>query len=115
MAWNDTGSPLHGIRIIAEEFTAGAYITTDQADNQITGFNPGAMKYRSLLCFRQAGSQENPMAIVAPGNLEDMLIYCQAYRERDIPYIFDPGQSIPMWSGERLVEMLTGASITHLQ
>ena len=40
--------PLNGIRKISEEFTAGAYITTDKADNQITGFNPGAMKYPSL-------------------------------------------------------------------
>jgi adenosine kinase len=103
--------PLHGIRLIPEEFTAGAYITTDQSDNQITGFNPGAMKYRSLFSFDNLDPAQT-IAIVAPGNLDDMLIYCQSYREKNIPYIFDPGQSIPMWSGERLVEMLTGASIT---
>jgi len=103
--------PLHGIRLIPEEFTAGAYITTDQADNQITGFNPGAMKYRSLFTFDNFDPKQT-IAIVAPGNLDDMLIYCQSYREKNIPYIFDPGQSIPMWSGERLVEMFTGASIT---
>jgi adenosine kinase len=103
--------PLNGIRLIPEEFTAGAYITTDQADNQITGFNPGAMKYRSLFSFNNLNPQQ-AIAIVAPGNLDDMLIYSQMYREKNIPYIFDPGQSIPMWSGERLAEMLTGASIT---
>jgi adenosine kinase len=103
--------PLNGIRLIPEEFTAGAYITTDQSDNQITGFNPGAMKYRSLFSFDNI-APEQAIAVVAPGNLEDMLIYCQCYREKNIPYIFDPGQSIPMWSGERLMEMLTGASIT---
>jgi adenosine kinase len=103
--------PLDGIRLIPEEFTAGAYITTDQSDNQITGFNPGAMKYRSLFSFDNLDPRQT-LAIVAPGNLDDMLIYCQTYREKNIPYIFDPGQSIPMWSGERLVEMLTGASIT---
>ena len=103
--------PLQGIRIIPEEFTAGAYITTDQSDNQITGFNPGAMKYRSLFSFDDL-KPEKAIAIVAPGNLEDMLIFCQTYKEKNIPYIFDPGQSIPMWSGERLVEMLTGANIT---
>ena len=103
--------PVHGIRIIPEEFTAGAYITTDQSDNQITGFNPGAMKYRSLFSFDDL-KPEKAIAIVAPGNLEDMLIFCQTYKEKNIPYIFDPGQSIPMWSGERLVEMLTGANIT---
>jgi len=103
--------PLDGIRLIPEEFTASAYITTDQSDNQITGFNPGAMKYRSLYTFDSVNPQQ-AIAIVAPGNLDDMLIYCQIYREKNIPYIFDPGQSIPMWSGERLLEMLTGASIT---
>jgi adenosine kinase len=103
--------PVRGIRIIPEEFTAGAYITTDQSDNQITGFNPGAMKYRSLFSFDDL-KPETAIAIVAPGNLEDMLIFCQTYKEKNIPYIFDPGQSIPMWSGERLVEMLTGANIT---
>jgi adenosine kinase len=103
--------PQGGIRLIPEEFTAGAYITTDQADNQITGFNPGAMKYRSLYTFDTVDPKK-AMAIVAPGNLDDMLIYCQSYREKNIPYIFDPGQSIPMWSGERLLEMLTGANIT---
>ncbi len=103
--------PLHGIRIIPEEFTAGAYITTDQADNQITGFNPGAMKYRSLYSFDGVDPRD-ALAIVAPGNLEDMLIYSQTYREKNLPYIFDPGQSIPMWSGDRLAEMISGASIT---
>ena len=103
--------PLNGIRLIPEEFTAGAYITTDQADNQITGFNPGAMKYRSLYTFDNLDPKHS-IAIVAPGNLDDMLIYSQGYREKNIPYIFDPGQSIPMWSGERLMEMLTGAGIT---
>ena len=48
------------IKIIEEEFTAGAYITTDQADNQITGFNPGAMKFSSSLDFDQLRSQGNP-------------------------------------------------------
>jgi len=103
--------PLEGIRLIPEEFTAGAYITTDQADNQITGFNPGAMKYRSLYSFDGIVPEET-IAIVSPGNLDDMLIYSQIYREKNIPYIFDPGQSIPMWSGDRLAEMISGANIT---
>ena len=59
------------IRIIEDEFTAGAFITTDRADNQITGFNPGAMKYSSCLDFNALTPSET-MMIVAPGNLEDM-------------------------------------------
>lgn len=104
------GLTLEGIRLIPEEFTACAYITTDQGDNQITGFNPGAMKYRSLYQFNHVRPEE-ALAIVSPGNLDDMISYSQFYRERKIPYIFDPGQSIPAFSGERLLEMLTGSSL----
>jgi len=62
------------IKIIEEELTAGAYITTDQADNQITGFNPGAMKYPSSFNFDRIDPKES-IAIIAPGNLEDMMNY----------------------------------------
>lgn len=105
------GLSLEGIRIIPEEFTACAYITTDQSDNQITGFNPGAMKYRSLYQFNSLQPEE-ALAIISPGNLDDMVSYSHTYREKRIPYIFDPGQSIPAFSGERLVEMLTGSLLT---
>ncbi len=100
--------PLEGIRPIPQEFTAGAYITTDQSDNQITGFNPGAMKYPSEYRFDGINHQET-LAIVAPGNLEDMLAYSRAYKASQVPFIFDPGQSIPAWDGADLVEMATGA------
>ena len=104
------GLPLEAIRRIEEEFTAGAYITTDLADNQITGFNPGAMKYPCLFNFDSLDPQE-VLAIVAPGNLEDMLTYTSSYKEMNIPYIFDPGQSISALSGEQLIEMFTGSSL----
>lgn len=102
------GLPLAGVRVLPDELTAGAYITTDKADNQITGFNPGAMKYP---CGYEIDGlrPDETLAIVAPGNLEDMRSYAAAYRERGIPYIFDPGQSIPAQSAEGLVEMLTGS------
>jgi adenosine kinase len=102
------GLPLEGIRSIPQEFTAGAYITTDQADNQITGFNPGAMKYPSGYSFDDL-NPEKALAIISPGNLEDMLVYSRFYKERGMRYIFDPGQSIPAWDGADLKEMATGA------
>jgi len=102
--------PLQGIRRITEELTAGAYITTDRADNQITGFNPGAMKYPSLYNFDGVDPQK-AIAIVAPGNLEDMQSYIQSYKDGKINYIFDPGQSITAFSGDQLMEMLTGSSL----
>jgi adenosine kinase len=102
------GLPLEGIKEIPQEFTAGAYITTDQADNQITGFNPGAMKYPSRFSVDGVAPAE-ALAIVAPGNLEDMLIYTRQYKTLGVPYIFDPGQSIPALRVEDLREMATGA------
>lgn len=101
---------LQTIRRIPEEFTAGAYITTDQADNQITGFNPGAMKYPSLFKFDGIDPQK-ALAIVAPGNIEDMITYTATCKEKKIAYIFDPGQSIPALSGDQLADMLTGSSL----
>jgi adenosine kinase len=104
------GLRLDAIRIISDEFTAGAYITTDKADNQITGFNPGAMKYPCQYPIDGAEPLET-LAIVAPGNLDDMLTYSKSYRERGIPYIFDPGQSIPALSTDALIEALTGSKL----
>ena len=101
---------LEGIRRIPEELTAGAYITTDKGDNQITGFNPGAMKHPSSFIFDGTNPEET-LAIVAPGNLEDMYNYARIYGERNIPYIFDPGQNIPAFSGEKILEMLKGSML----
>jgi adenosine kinase len=98
------------IAVIEEEFTACAYITTDLADNQITGFNPGAMKYPSSFDFDRICPGES-LAIVAPGNLQDMQKYVTAYRDRGIDYIFDPGQSLPMWESQDLINCLKGSRI----
>lgn len=98
------------IRVIEDEFTASAYITTDRADNQITGFNPGAMRYASSLDFNRL-DPERTIVIVAPGNLQDMAMYSNECRKRGIPYIFDPGQSLPMWDHEDLLRCMHGANI----
>jgi len=98
------------ITIIEEELTASAYITTDQADNQITGFNPGAMKYPSPFNFNALNPKES-IAIIAPGNLEDMMTYSLTCKTRGIGYIFDPGQSLPMWNSQDLIQCITGSKI----
>ena len=98
------------IKIIEDEFTASAYITTDQADNQITGFNPGAMKYSSSLDFDKLNPKET-LVIVSPGNLEDMLNYPRACKARGIDYIFDPGQSLPMLDAKDLVRAIEGCRV----
>ena len=102
--------PLDGIRLISEELTAGAYITTDMGDNQITGFNPGAMKYPSLYEVDQAGVPEK-LAIIAPGNVEDMVSYSLAYKKHKIPYIFDPGQQITSLSADQLTDLVSGSNL----
>lgn len=102
--------PLEGIKIIDEEFTAGAYITTDKSDNQITGFNPGAMKFTSDYGFEGTVSAES-IALIAPGNLDDMVSYGNICRNKSIKYICDPGQSLTAWTGKKLAEWIEGSAM----
>lgn len=97
-----------GIKIIEDEFTAGAYITTDKADNQITGFNPGAMKYPSGFNVDDLDPQKS-IVLLAPGNLQDMMSYAEACRKKGIRYICDPGQSLTQWEGKSLRDWLEGS------
>jgi len=99
-----------GIKVIPTELTAGAYITTDKADNQITGFNPGAMKYSSALDFTSLDPR-GTLVLVSPGNLDDMISYPRQCRDAGIPYIFDPGQALPVLQAEALLSAITGAKI----
>ena len=98
------------IKIMEDEFTACAYITTDKADNQITGFNPGAMKFSSGLDFQKIDPDET-ILIVSPGNLDDMVNYPRLCKSRGIDYIFDPGQSLPVLDAKNLVEAIEGCRI----
>ncbi len=98
------------IKKINSELTAGAYITTDKADNQITGFNPGAMKYSSELDFHELTAEET-LLIVSPGNLDDMSDYPRMCKERGIEYIFDPGQALPMLKPQDLIHAIEGCKL----
>lgn len=102
----DTG----GLNKIHDVPCASAYITTDQADNQITAFHPGAMEKSTYEDFTDFETR-NSLAVVSPGNLQDMQNYPRKYREMGIPYIFDPGQNIPAFNGEQLEEMIAGSHI----
>ncbi len=104
------GISTESIKIIADEFTAGAYITTDKANNQITGFNPGAMKYQSTLDFDKFDPKKT-IVIISPGNFEDMVNYSRACKVKGIDYIFDPGQSLPMWDTKDLIQVIEGCRI----
>lgn len=99
---------VEGIKIINEEFTAGAYITTDKADNQITGFNPGSMKFPSE--YRTENIKpEKSIALIAPGNLQDMIEYAKEFKNKGIKYICDPGQSLTSWDSNELKKWIDGS------
>jgi adenosine kinase len=104
------GISTENIKIIEEEFTASAYITTDLADNQITGFNPGAMKYSSSLDFNKLNPTDT-IVIVSPGNLEDMMNYPRVCKARGLDYIFDPGQSLPVLDSKEIADAIEGCRI----
>ncbi len=104
------GIPTESLTIVQDEFTAGAYITTDKADNQITGFNPGAMKHQAKYDLSRA-EPGNSIGIIAAGNLQDMAELAAAYRQKKISFICDPGQSLTAWSGEALREWIAGCAI----
>jgi adenosine kinase len=99
-----------GIRIVDDELTACAYITTDQSDNQITGFNPGAMKHRMTFDLKKL-DPDDTIAIVAPGNFDDMVGLCQEYKSRGVRYIFDPGQQLTSFDKESILNCIDGAYI----
>ncbi|MFT3734362.1 MAG: carbohydrate kinase family protein [Rhodocyclaceae bacterium] len=85
--------------------TAQAFVTTDLSHNQITAFHPGAMmrSHENNLLDAKAGVK---LGIVGPDGLEGMLTHCRRFAEAGIPFIFDPGQGLPLLSGEDLLRCL---------
>ena len=94
------GVPADHVRIVEEELTAQAFITTDLDDNQITAFHPGAMQHAHLNLVSEA--RDIAIGIVAPDGREGMLQHAAQFAAAGIPFIFDPGQGLPMFSGEEL-------------
>ncbi|MHB1231090.1 MAG: carbohydrate kinase family protein [Burkholderiales bacterium] len=92
------------IRPIADTFTAQAFITTDLDDNQITAFHPGAMNYAHENQVDEA--QDIRLGIVAPDGREGMLEHARQFHAAGIPFIFDPGQGLPMFNGEELLQFV---------
>ena len=88
------------VRRIDGSYTAQAFITTDADNNQITAFHPGAMSDSHLNRIPNDGSVK--LGIVAPDGREGMMQHAQQFTEHGIPFVFDPGQGLPMFSGEDL-------------
>ena len=85
---------------VAGEYTAQAYITTDQDDNQITAFHPGAMNHAHLNRVDQA--EGVTLGLISPDGRQGMIEHAEQFAAADIPFIFDPGQGMPMFDGDDL-------------
>ena len=109
-ALGEQGLCMDGVRIVKEDCTAVAHITTDQSANQITGFCPGAMRFSCKYQFSKL-NPEKDMAIVAPGNLEDMKTLPEVYRKAHVPFIYDPGQQITSIPAHDMLDSMNGAAI----
>ena len=95
------------VRVLDGQFTAQAFITTDIDDNQITAFHPGAMSDSQV--NRVADASGVKLGIVSPAGRQGMVEHSRDMAASGIPYIFDPGQGLPMFSGPDLLELMKGA------
>jgi adenosine kinase len=100
------------VRHVPSSFTAQAFITTDLDDNQITAFHPGAMAHSHLNAVPADGSID--FGIVAPDGRDGMLQHAQQFAEHGIPFIFDPGQGLPMFGAEELAWFIARAHYVAL-
>ncbi|HTA66118.1 MAG TPA: carbohydrate kinase family protein [Xanthomonadaceae bacterium] len=106
--FEECGIDMSQVRVLPDLFTAQAFITTDLDDNQITAFHPGAMMR----------SHENHVGdvpgvtfgIVGPDGRDAMLQHSRDFAERGIPFIFDPGQAMPLFNGEEFRRFIEQAS-----
>ena len=96
------------VREVPGTYTAQAFITTDLDNNQITAFHPGAMDHSHLNHVAEAGDVK--LAIIAPDGREGMLQHARELNAAGIPFLFDPGQGLPMFSGQELLGMVKLAS-----
>ncbi|MGD8789957.1 MAG: carbohydrate kinase family protein [Burkholderiales bacterium] len=92
------------VRQIKDAYTAQAFITTDLDDNQITAFHPGAMNFSHENHI--ADARDVGLGIVAPDGRDGMIQHAREFAEAGIPFIFDPGQGLPMFNGEELLEFI---------
>ncbi|HEY2906034.1 MAG TPA: carbohydrate kinase family protein [Vicinamibacterales bacterium] len=102
------GIGVDGVREIDDTFTAQAFIITDLDDNQITAFHPGAMNHAHVNRVGEVG--DIGLGIVAPDGKDGMLSHTEQFDAAGIPFIFDPGQGLPLFSGTELLTMIERGS-----
>jgi adenosine kinase len=107
--WMDkTGVPRDYVKIIDSEHTAQAFITTDRDDNQITAFHPGAMQHAHV--NRVSEAREVAIGIIAPDGRRGMIEHAAEFAASGIPFVFDPGQGLPMFDAADLARFISQAS-----
>lgn len=95
------------VQHIPDTFTAQAFITTDLDDNQITAFHPGAMNFSHLNSVKD--TRDIRLGIIAPDGRDGMMQHAREFHEAGIPFVFDPGQGLPMYNGEELLDFIDKA------
>jgi adenosine kinase len=101
------GIATEAVRTVAGTFTAQAYIITDLDDNQITAFHPGAMNQAHM--NHVSDVDRIGLGIVAPDGRDGMAAHVREFAAARIPFVFDPGQGLPLFSGAELIEMIDSA------
>lgn len=103
------GVPLDYVRELSDAWTAVGYITTDLADNQITAFHPGAMEQAHLNAVpREAGIR---WGMVSPDGRQAMIDHAEQFAAAGIPFVFDPGQGLPMFGAPELSRFIELADV----
>ena len=100
------------VHVKKDNYTAQAFITTDLDDNQITAFHPGAMNLAHETHTNEAENIE--LAIISPDGRDGMIQHANQLVEAGIPFIFDPGQGLPMFSGDELKQFADQATYIAL-
>jgi adenosine kinase len=102
-----SGISTEHVRVIGSELTAQAFITTDLDDNQITAFHPGAMQHSHA--NRVGDAHDVVVGIVAPDGRDGMMEHAAQFAAANIPFIFDPGQGLPMFGAAELQRFVSQA------
>jgi len=102
------GIAIDGVRVIDDAYTAQAFIITDHDDNQITAFHPGAMNRSHVVHVDDVA--DVGLGIVSPDGKEGMKQHAAEFAARGIPFVFDPGQGLPLFDGKELAQIIERAS-----
>lgn len=92
------------VRELADTYTAQCFITTDLANNQITAFHPGAMQQAHVT--RITARDDIRLGIISPDGRDAMLQHAEQFKQAGIPFVFDPGQGLPMFNGDELARFI---------